>query len=518
MKRVILTFLLAMLWFIEPAVGQKGEIDRETQEFAKDFINADTVAIVDVNLSTLDLDKVTEHLIRLANLIDSESDAAKGAIASATSRLEELKKLGVTKQTMIFAPIDLKEVRPIVILPKTGNFDKQKALEYLGVRGDRNNVGVIERADSIVIGIGYSNERLAAFKSSDRPDLWRALGERSNADIRIAFSPSPDHHRVLSEAVTSLPEPFDDVSGQELSDMVQGGRIDLVLHGNFSVIAVVQAKDELAAAKGVKTWNRLIEMTKEIEVFANKIPKEADLEKLLPCKAEGDKVVLELKPSDDLQKLLVGSLVEPVAVAKEAAFRSSSANNIKQIALAVHNFYSVYEKLPQNGTVGDDGKAKLSWRVHILPFLDQVELYNQFHLDEPWDSEHNKKLIEKMPKNFEHPKATGIEIGKTVYLSPSGEHAVFGKAKKVNFSDITDGTSNTVMIVEVAPEKAVIWTAPEDYESTEETAGDGLFVWNGKGSNVGFADGSVRFITSTFSKKNWWRILIRDDGEVVENE
>ena len=97
-------------------------------------------------------------------------------------------------------------------------------------------------------------------------------------------------------------------------------------------------------------------------------------------------------------------LVEAVRKVREAAARTQSSNNLKQIALAMHNYHGTYNRLPPQATYDKNGKPMLSWRVMILPFIEQQNLYNRFHLDEPWDSEHNKKLLARMPKIYASPQ------------------------------------------------------------------------------------------------------------------
>ncbi|MCL4191413.1 MAG: DUF1559 domain-containing protein, partial [Thermoguttaceae bacterium] len=95
--------------------------------------------------------------------------------------------------------------------------------------------------------------------------------------------------------------------------------------------------------------------------------------------------------------VLVALLLPAVQAAREAARRSQSMNNLKQIGLAMHNYYDSYRTLPAQANYDPQGKPLLSWRVQLLPFLEQQALYAQFHQDEPWDSAHNKTLIDKMP-------------------------------------------------------------------------------------------------------------------------
>ena len=105
----------------------------------------------------------------------------------------------------------------------------------------------------------------------------------------------------------------------------------------------------------------------------------------------------------------------------------TASNNLKQLALGIHNFHSAYRKLPAART-DENGQPLLSWRVAILPFIEQQALYEQFHLDEPWDSEHNLKLIDQMPATFTDPSLM-LPPGMTAVAS-SCKATVFGRAAR----------------------------------------------------------------------------------------
>src|SRR4051794_45297 len=136
-----------------------------------------------------------------------------------------------------------------------------------------------------------------------------------------------------------------------------------------------------------------------------------------------------------------------------------SANHLKQLALAFHNYESVNGKMATN-QLTKDGKPGLSWRVQVLPYVEQDDLYRQFKLDEPWDSENNKKLIEKIPAIFV-PVRGRAEKGYTFYQTFTGKHG-WMKAGATLPGTFLDGTSNTFLVGEAA--KSVIWTRPDDLE------------------------------------------------------
>jgi prepilin-type processing-associated H-X9-DG protein len=172
-----------------------------------------------------------------------------------------------------------------------------------------------------------------------------------------------------------------------------------------------------------------------------------------------------------------------------AAARAKSQNNLKQIALAFHVFHDANGAFPRDIT-DKNGKPLLSWRVAVLPYIEQAALYQKFKLDEPWDSANNKPLAEMNIQPYLDPRGKATK-GFTVYQSFSGTGALMsGKALK--FNQITDGTSNTFMVVEAG--EAVPWSKPADVAFDAKKPLPKLGgIFDGD-FNVAFCDGSVRFV------------------------
>jgi len=188
-----------------------------------------------------------------------------------------------------------------------------------------------------------------------------------------------------------------------------------------------------------------------------------------------------------------------------------SVTNLKELALAMHNYHDNHGTFPP-AALHKDGKPLLSWRVLILPYLEQKDLYDQFKLDEPWDSAHNKKLLEKMPKIFDLGKVK-TKPHTTFYQVFAGEGAAFEGADGLQIQDITDGTSNTILIAEAG--EAVPWTKPADlaFEAKKKLPKlGGMFKDR---FHVAFADGSVRTIPSNFNTAVMEALITRAGGEVV---
>ena len=148
--------------------------------------------------------------------------------------------------------------------------------------------------------------------------------------------------------------------------------------------------------------------------------------------------------------------------AKAAA--ASSMNKVKNIATALLAYHKDNGKFPPAATLSKEGKPLLSWRVQILPYLGHNFLYKQFRQNEPWDSEHNKKFIRRIPPSFRESQEN-LDKGTTPFQAPVGIATLFTPGGTgTNSIQIINELSNTIMLVKVPEDKTAIWTKPEDWE------------------------------------------------------
>ncbi len=213
--------------------------------------------------------------------------------------------------------------------------------------------------------------------------------------------------------------------------------------------------------------------------------------------------------------LLAGMAALPATAAHEPTKKelTTSVTNLKQIAIACHEYFDTTNRLPGN-IYSKDGKPLLSWRVAILPYVEQEELYKEFKLDEPWDSANNKKLIDKMPKLYA-PVRVKAKAGETFYQTFTGKDALFGeKGPQYKISNIPDGTSNTALVVEAG--EPVTWTKPADLpfdQKKDLPKLGGLF--DGE-FHVGLCDGSVMRVKKDFDAQEMKNLIMPADGNVID--
>jgi prepilin-type processing-associated H-X9-DG protein len=198
-------------------------------------------------------------------------------------------------------------------------------------------------------------------------------------------------------------------------------------------------------------------------------------------------------------------------IARESAPRAQCVNNLKQIGLALANYESRFEAFPPRVSWDREGKPLLSWRVAILPFIEQQELYDKFHLDEPWDSPHNLKLVNQIPATFICPGQARWTRNLTIYQVLDGPDAFLYDSKPTRLSEIADGTGNTIAVVEATI--PVPWTSPQDVPFRTDQPFPAWEATHPGGFNASFVDGSVRFQKATMNEAELKASATRSGGE-----
>jgi hypothetical protein len=199
---------------------------------------------------------------------------------------------------------------------------------------------------------------------------------------------------------------------------------------------------------------------------------------------------------------------------QDAQHKVQSSRNLHQIGIAMHNYHDANNQWVPPYTLTKAGKPGLSWRVMLLPYVEQDHLYRQFRLDEPWDSEHNKRLLSQMPKVYATPGSPSTDPTLTHYQVFVGKGTAFEPGTRVHFGSMQDGTSNTIAVVEAA--KPVPWTAPDDILFGPEHPLPELGVGR-RDPVVVMCDGGFRQIKKSISPTTLRALVTRNGGEVVSD-
>jgi hypothetical protein len=266
-------------------------------------------------------------------------------------------------------------------------------------------------------------------------------------------------------------------------------------------------------------------VTAAFAYLAGYLSEQADFLARLPYEAKGDSVSVSIKISPaalqsgiGVSAMLGGLLLPAIQSTREAARRMQSANHLKQIGLALHSYHDVHQNLPPAVVRDKEGRPLYSWRVLVLPYLEQENIYRKWKLDEPWDSPNNKPLSDLVVKVYGSPGAPDENTNRTHYRVFTGKGAGFEEnkarpGKGLRFADFTDGLSNTIAVVEAA--ESVPWAKPDELEFVPGQPLPAMGLPGGDGFNALLFDGSFRYLQKTINRGTLQAMITRNGGEVV---
>ncbi len=502
---------LAMLVAVSNATASADDkFDSASQaKIIAPWIDEQTLVIAHVDLRRVSADAVLEQLAPL-KLHSAEELTAMKAIA------------GMFQQALITAGVK----DGYVMLSLSDGIMRPRAFGVIPLAADSNDTAVrtllsmdaVERRGDVLLVAADRQvlHRITQGKPDARPDLQAAIEAAGDTGVQLLLLPPKDYRRVAEEAIGEMPK---DLGGGSVKVFTRGIRwlaAGIDLKPQPSVKLTIQSDDAPAAQALRDKLAELLQLAAKNGSARKLVPQIDEIVAMLVPTVDGDRLHVVLDEKNHGVERLIKSLVGPVESGRVRSGMVQSANNLKQIAIGIVVYADRNGHFPLPAISSKDGKPLLSWRVQILPFIEQGELYKQFHLDEPWDSPNNRKLIDKMPAIYRMPATQNKEPGKTNYLLPVGNGAVFLADKPTDFRDITDGTSNTIMVVETDDENAVIWTKPGDLAFDPESPTKGLGRFHGGRFYAAFCDGHVSLLPAAIDAKTLKALFTRAGGEVVD--
>jgi hypothetical protein len=473
------------------------------------FLEDRTVAVLHLDLSKFEAEAVIDLVKSLAKLGPINEAEMRKQVREILAPLHDAK---VGDIYIVFSLADLPENPPFAVVPVPRGGDAEavrKALQESNLASGEVKLDTI--GSNILLSSEAVLKRLRDLKAVERPEVAQAFTAAGDGAAQLVLVATTDTRRIVEEFMPKLPEALGGGSIKVLTRGLQwiALRADAPPKMNLKVIA--QASDPPSAKALHVLVGKAFKVAADNKPLREALPDFDKAVKLLTPKVEEDQLTLALDGKE-----FVELLRPPVARVQDAAARVMSTNNLKQLVLAMHNYHDVNGRLPGYANADKDGKPLLSWRVHLLPYLEQDALYKEFKLDEPWDSEHNKKLIPRMPVFYNSTKDPALALaGKTTYVVPTGKDTVFPDTKGMKISDITDGTSNTIIILDVSDQNATIWTRPDDFKIDPKDPLKGLALRFGPSFLCAFADGSVHSITKEVKKETLKALITPRGNEPV---
>jgi hypothetical protein len=436
------------------------------------YLEKTTVAAVNIDVAKLDFPSVIDWIGRISpNTPVDERNMVK---TLGGSILTTLRQAGVSNA---YASVSLRDVWTggIVVYLPCQDTASVKALAEV----------TLKQLPMLTQYQAYTGDGIVVVS---RNDVWSRISSKPDASdksLLASIEANPAHNVVVGISIPqslrkevaqlwpqnspdNLPIKF---SPRELMSDIESIRLTANLSLQPTVTVTLNSETAEGAKKGQAFINQLVTIVPDVGLASN-------------IQGQSLKVTIDDKKlSDTLQNYV-------------ASNRFNAQNHLRQMGLGIMIYEQTHRMFPPRETRTKDGKPLLSWRVHILPYLEQQALYDQFHLDEPWDSPHNATLVGKMPEIFAVDN-DDLKAGKTRMQMPMMEGATFyGDGPQVTFAKVTDGAANTILVVQAPKENAVPWTQPKDLELSADRLKE-QFFGNAESTNIMCFDGAVRKLFRT---------------------
>ena len=455
------------------------------------FIDEQTVAVAHVDFTKIYVGPLLEEV---GEFVPEAKPYLAAAQAAGTAMLGAVNLAG-GKEIYYVVSIadprgDAQMIFAVMPLGEKSNVDTLSVLIRSAI--PRSYTTVQRIGNCLVAGAQTTIERLKTLKPDRRPEIEKAFEAAGDTAIQLLILPPNYFRRIIDEMMPTLPDEIGGGSSKALTDGLLWAAISIDAPPKTALRGVIQSQDQKSAEALLSIWRQAHPL-----IFGKMGPSRTSppfrkiLAFLMPI-VDGDRLVLVLDKENGGIARLVDTVRPIVELARRADEQMAMMNNFMQIAIAMHNHHDDKGSFPAAASHDADGSPLLSWRVHLLPYLEQEPLYKQFHLDEPWDSPHNKKLIAKIPPVYRMLKPDAAKQGMTRCLAPVGENTAFSGKTGLALKEIKGGSTNTIIIVEVAADGAVPWTKPVDLQYDPKNPAKGLGDASADSFVAALCDGSVK--------------------------
>ncbi len=479
------------------------------------FLDEQTVAVARLDLTRIDLAAALQWVAKAGRLKAEQAQYLEETfdLGAVKRVLGGLTGAGARDLYLVFSLEDVPQT-PFVVVPVPEGGDAAKVREQLQKIVSQYQKGwrAASHGRAVVGGSERALKRLQGLRPAPRPEVAEAFAAAGDTTAQLLFLPTDDLRRVFGEMMPTLPAAVGGGSSKPLTQGLRWAALGADLPPRPAFRLVLQSSDAATARQLQRLLTGVARGAGRLPAVRRTLPEYDKLSGLLSSKVDDSRVAVSLNA-----RAWEAEVPQVIARLTPLEEEIRLGNNMRRIVLAIINYADTNQgRMPAHAIYGKDGKPLLSWRVQILPFIEQDNLYKQFHLDEPWDSEHNKKLLARMPDVYRGLNAKRNREGRTVFVVPVGPQAAFHAGREgLKFpASFADGTSNTVLAVAADDAHAVPWTKPEDlpFGPKHPAAGLGRLP---RGYLVGMADGTVNFLSATIDPKALLPAFTPAGGEVL---
>lgn len=512
MHQLIIIFLLTIVQI--PLLSAADPQKERIQEMLAPVLDQQVIAVARINLEKLDLD----GFLNLPDVVGGSVGKSIQRLKSvALERQKALLEAGGTEIFVIYS-LNSKQEVPVTLVAPQSERSRGDDLEKLLLKqfGTESRIGTAKLGTLLIIGSESLTRQITEkeFKPSPRPELVAGLAEGNSKSVQVVIAASAVQRRVLTELLPPLPGVLSKYPASRLVESTNWISIAADISATPTGELNVQSADEMGAGFAQEVLTEGIKYASSLKSLPISVVETFRSGKLNP-NVSGSRVSVVLSEENQGVRNVTSLLTDLADKWWRDENRIRSFNNLKQLALAEHNYHGANGHFPAAKGSLEKGKPPVSWRVLLLPYLDQPELFKKYNFDEAWDSEQNKKLLAEMPAVFatlEQDSASGM----TTYQVPVNKGTFGGSPEGVTIRDITDGTSNTVMIIQVDSASAVPWTKPDDFEIDPKNIAKGLVSEGEMKFYTAFGDGSARSITLEQLNRNKLSLFTINGQEVID--
>ena len=510
MRKAILLLLLVIVHV--PLVSAADSEEQRIQEILAPVLDQRVLAVGRIDLQRLDI----EGFLSLPDVVNGSLGRSIQRLKPvALERQRELIEAGATEIFVVYSLTSGNEI-PVTLVAPLSDGSKADQLQKLILQQFGRGASVAATEFGLIVGPSLLGKQIAEkrFKATARPEFAAALATGGAKSLRVVVAPAKEHRRVLTELLPTLPDALEKFPIPRLVNGVSWISLAADVSGKPTGELKIEAVDEASAKLAGDVFAEVVKYASSLESLPKSVKETLRSGKLVP-QSTGNRISLVLNAENQGVRNVTSLLTDLTDQWWRDTCRIRARKNLMQICLGMHNLHDANGRFPASAASHQPGNPPVSWRVLALPYLDRDDLYKKYRLDEPWDGEHNRQLLDRMPDvyaTFDQDLGSGL----TMYQIPTNKSTLGGFPNGVEIKEIIDGTSATVMVMQVDPSKAVPWTKPADFEIDPADMEAGLISAGEEKFYTGFCDGSFRAISREQLNRNKLSLFTINGGEIID--